>query len=66
MELKEEIYKQILTDSVLQGQIMSETGKSFSTVRRWAVEKKPELTQYAILTILSNYLEVSVDELLIK
>lgn len=66
MELKEEIYTQILSDSVLQGQIMSETGKSFSTIRRWAVEKKPELTQYAILALLANYLDTTIDELLKK
>ena len=69
MKLKQEIYDLILSDSVLQAEIVKASGgSSFSSVRRWAINQDEKLCNYSILQAILSYLSSysSVDELLQK
>ncbi len=54
--LQEQVYQLILKDTVLQGILMQETKYSNPSIRRWAKEKNPKLTEVRFLRILQNYL----------
>ncbi len=55
MELKNEIYSLLHTNSNLQAKIMLDVGVSYATVRRWAVTKDPKLNQVNVLEIIRKH-----------
>lgn len=63
--MKDEIYKQILTSTELQGKIMTATGKSQATIIRWARQKDGRLSGIEVLKAIKEHLQYnSLAELL--
>ncbi len=63
--MKEEIYEVILSSPKLQGQIMTATGKSYATIRRWCIIKDARLNSSPVLNLLKEHFNYeTIDEFL--
>ena len=59
--MNEEIYTRVLRDSNLQAKLVLATGKSFSTIWRWAARKDERLTTHKATSLINEHLEGDSD-----
>lgn len=54
--MKEEFYDLVLKDSNLQAKLVLATGKSFSTIWRWAARKDERLTTFKATSLINEHI----------